>query len=225
MIDMLNEIRDLLRFMKKNTLAVGIISFTEAIVTTITATASQHLTIAGATGKDIIFTLTDAAGARKIIVYDSGAVDVFDIDSNGKATAAGGFVGDLIGDVIGDLAAATGAHLTIANAANNKNIVLNLGDDAGATKVSITDSGDAEIASINSNGEINGSAMLAPLKYAAVETSGAPTNAECVSAFGAAATVGSGFVGVLQDSGADGVSYLCVSNGTNYDVFTGVAGA
>lgn len=221
---MLNALKDLLRFMKKNTLAVGIISFTEAIVTTITATASQHLTIAGATGKDIIFTLTDAAGARKVIIKDSGGVTVVSFDSDGNVTGTK-FIGAVEGNVTGNLTAASAAHLTIANAAADKNIVLNIGDNAGATKLSITDSDDAEVASITSNGEIDGSAMIAPLKYAAAETTGAPTNAECVSTFGAAATVGAGFIGVIQDSAADGVSYLCVSNGTNYDVFTGVGAA
>lgn len=219
------SIRDLIRFMGKNTLGVGVISFTEAVVEKITAQSTKDLSIYLATGKDGKIYLTDAAGARKIIVYDSGSVAVFDIDSNGKVTAAGGFVGDLTGDVIGDLAAASASHLTIANGAADKNVVINLGDNAAATKISVTDSDDAEVASIDSNGVIDGSAMIAPLKYAAVETTGAPTNAECVSAFGAAATVGAGFIGVLQDSAAEGVSYLCVSNGTNYDVFTGVAAA
>jgi len=219
------SIRDLIRFMGKNTLGVGVISFTEAIVEKITAQTGSDLGVYPATGKDVKFFLTDAAGARKLIIYDSGTVAVFDVDSNGKVTAAGGFAGDLTGDVIGDLTAASAAHLTIANGAADKNVVINLGDNAAATKISVTDSDDGEVASINSNGEIDGSAMIAPLKYAAVETTGAPTNAECVSAFGAAATVGAGFIGVLQDSAAEGVSYLCVSNGTNYDVFTGVAAA
>jgi hypothetical protein len=216
-----DKMEELIEAFKENSLAVGVLSFTEAIVTNITATTGSDLTIAGATGKDIKFTLTDANGARKVIVYDSGAVAVLDIDSNGKVKAAGGFEGDLTGDV----AATSASDLTIANAAADKDIILSLGDAAAATKISIIDSGEDEVASINSNGEIDGSAMIAPLKYAAAETSGAPTNAECVSAFGAAATVGPGFVGVLQDSGAEGVSYLCVSNGTNYDVFTGAAAA
>lgn len=225
MLSVVKAIKKLIEQMQENSLAVGVISFTEAIVSTITATTGSDLTIAGATGKDIKLTLTDANGARAVIVYDSGAVAVCEIDSNGQITASGGFVGDLTGDVVGDLTAASAAHLTLANAAADKNVVINLGDNAAATKVSVTDSDDAEVASINSNGEIDGAAMIAPLKYAAVETTGAPTNAECASAFGAAATVGAGFVGVLQDTAAEGVSYLCVSNGTDYDVFTGVAAA
>lgn len=118
----------------------------------------------------------------------------------------------------------TGNHLDL-NAVASKDLRLYLSDNAGARKLLIYDSDDALVASIDSNGVIDGSKMTAPLTYAEAETSGAPTNAECVSAFGAAATVGAGFIGVLQDTAAEGVSYLCVSNGTNYDVFTGVAGA
>ncbi len=206
---------------------IGDIAIEDATIDSIEPTAGTDLIFNGVIGKDIKFNLTDAAGARKIYLYDSGAAEVASIDSNGVLTAVS-FVGALTGNSAGvhtgNIAATAASHLTIANGAADKNIVINLGDDAAATKVSITDGGDAEVASIDSNGVIDGATMLAPLDYAEAETTGAPTNAECVSAFGAAASVGAGFVGVLQDTAAEGVSYLCVSNGTNYDVFTGVAG-
>jgi len=43
-----------------------------------------------------------------------------------------------------------------------------------------------------------------------------PTQAEMVAAFGAAATVGAGFVGVIKDNDADTNFFICVSNGTSF---------
>jgi len=47
-------------------------------------------------------------------------------------------------------------------------------------------------------------------------TDALPTQAEMVTAFGAAATVGSGFVGVIKDNDADTNFFICASNGTSY---------
>lgn len=139
-----------------NSLAVGVISFTEAIVEKITAASGKDLEIYLATGKDGKIIMTDTAGARDLGIINSSEVKVISMDSAGT---------------------------------------------------------------------IKAKKIVAPISYATAATDGAPTNAECISAFGAAATVGAGFIGVLQDTETDGVSYLCVSNGTNYDVITGAAAA
>jgi hypothetical protein len=47
-------------------------------------------------------------------------------------------------------------------------------------------------------------------------TDALPTQAEMVTAFGAAATTGSGFVGFIKDNNADTNFFICVSNGTSY---------
>ena len=47
-------------------------------------------------------------------------------------------------------------------------------------------------------------------------TDALPTQAEMVTAFGAAATTGSGFIGVIKDNNADTNFFICASNGTSY---------
>ena len=47
-------------------------------------------------------------------------------------------------------------------------------------------------------------------------TDALPTQAEMVAAFGAAATVGSGFIGVIKDNDADTNFFICASNGTSF---------
>ena len=47
-------------------------------------------------------------------------------------------------------------------------------------------------------------------------TDALPTQAEMVTAFGAAATTGSGFLGVIKDNNADTNFFICMSNGTSY---------
>lgn len=43
-----------------------------------------------------------------------------------------------------------------------------------------------------------------------------PTAAELTTSFGAPATVGSGFVGIVKDADADTNCFIVVSNGTSY---------
>lgn len=43
-----------------------------------------------------------------------------------------------------------------------------------------------------------------------------PTEAECVAAFGTAAAVGAGFVGIINDAGGNANVYVIVSTGTKY---------
>ena len=48
------------------------------------------------------------------------------------------------------------------------------------------------------------------------DTSNPPTDAELDTAFGTPATVGDGFMAVLDDNGAGSNVYLVVSDGTNW---------
>lgn len=177
------------------------------------AAASSDLAIGAVEGKNITVKMGDASGANKVSFIDSASAEQANIDSDGLITAKG-FAGPLTGDVT----AASKSALTISNAAANKDIILNLGDKAAATKISITDSDDTEVASIDSTGGFDAVVSTAPMTYDTVASEGAPTNAECISAFGAADSVGAGFMGILKDSEAAGKVYLCVSDGAAYHI-------
>lgn len=199
------------------------------LVQGVVATAAD-LAITAAAAKDIIMTLGANDTSKKLSIKDSDGVEVCKIDGNGLITSAAGLAGPTTGTHTGVVAgattitAATGEDLSLI-ADSDEDVIVKMGDAAGANKVLFKDSANALQASIDSNGVFDAVTSTAPMTYATSDTSGAPTNAECVSAFGAAADVGAGFIGVYQDSHAGGVSYLCVSNGTDYDIFTGVAAA
>lgn len=65
---------------------IGNIEIDEAVINEFTPDTGEHLLITAVTGKDIKVTLSDNAGARKLIVYDSDASEVASIDSNGVIT-------------------------------------------------------------------------------------------------------------------------------------------
>lgn len=217
----------LITTLENNSMLVNGLSVTDLVAATITAATGGDLVIANAAGKDIKVEFSDAAGARKIIFYDSADAEIGSIDSNGLFTAAGGFAGALAGNVVGNvtgnvagietLTAKTATDLTIV-ADGDEDVVVKMGDAIGVNKVLFKDSADALQASIDSDGTLTAKKLVGPVTYAHTDTSGAPTNAECVSAFGAAATVGAGFIGIYQDDGAEGKAYVCVSNGTAYSV-------
>jgi len=48
------------------------------------------------------------------------------------------------------------------------------------------------------------------------DTANPPTDAQLDTAFGTPATVGEGFVGLVDDSGAGNNVYLCLSDGTHW---------
>ena len=162
MLSVVKAIKALIKQMEKNSLSVGVISFGEAVVEKITAATGKDLLINPATGKDVKINLTDAAGARKVIIYDSGETAVVEIDSDGKIKAVS-FTGAVIGDVTGNL------------------------------------TGDLAV-------------------YAKAETTGAPTQADLVTEFGAANTHEPGIVGVFDDSA--GESYIVATDGTSYQIAT-----
>lgn len=97
------EIRKLRKQLQQNSLVATTFGVADIVVTNITATTGQHLSLVAVTGKDIIAKLTDASGARKILIKDSADVTVASIDSDGKITGSS-FEGDLTGNVTGDLA-------------------------------------------------------------------------------------------------------------------------
>lgn len=57
---------------------------------------------------------------------------------------------------------------------------------------------------------------IAPPPRSNDDVSTPPTDAELDTAFGTPATVGFGFVGVLNDNGADSNAYLCFSTGSSW---------
>ncbi|MCK9601788.1 MAG: hypothetical protein M0R06_22280 [Sphaerochaeta sp.] len=57
------------------------------------------------------------------------------------------------------------------------------------------------------------------------DTANPPTNANMISAFGAAATVGAGFIGIIDDANGHANEYICWSDGTKFWYVTGTAGA
>lgn len=58
------------------------------------------------------------------------------------------------------------------------------------------------------------------VKVSQNNTANPPSAAELATAFGAAATVGAGFVGIVNDNNADANNYLVFSNGTSYWILT-----
>jgi hypothetical protein len=131
----------------------------------------------------------------------------------------GAVTGNVTGNVAGieTLTAKTATDMAIV-ADGDEDIILKMGDAGGANKVLFKDSANALQASIDSDGTATFKKLVAPVTYVTTDTAGAPTNAECVSAFGAAATVGAGFIGIYQDSHESGKAYVCVSNGATYSV-------
>lgn len=59
-------------------------------------------------------------------------------------------------------------------------------------------------------------------KYATDNVSSPPTAAELTTAFGAAATVGSGFLGIVNDNNGGTAEYICWTDGTNWFYIAGV---
>lgn len=53
-------------------------------------------------------------------------------------------------------------------------------------------------------------------KVATDDTANPPAESELITAFGTAATVGAGFVALLDDAGAGTAVYLVASDGTNW---------
>ena len=96
---LISAITELIETLKANSLTVGVISFTEAVVEKITAAPSKDLEIYLATGKDGKVIMTDAAGARDLGIINSSSVKVISMNSAGTINAVS-LVSSLTGDVI-----------------------------------------------------------------------------------------------------------------------------
>lgn len=194
------------------------------VVIPITPEAGEDLVLSGVTGKDIKLKLTDAAGARKILVYDSGNVAVANIDSDGKITAVefiGPLTGDVTGDLTGNITAAADEDLEL-NGVATKDVIIKLGDENSALQV--LDDSEDPIAIINSDG-ITGTSIIGPGPYEEAETGGAPSTPQLIAAFGLVNETGAGFRGVFKDTGTEGKTYLVLNNGTNYSIIEATAAA
>ena len=222
-IDVATAIMNLIDYLTARDLVANSFGVDELVAAALTAKTGSDLVITNATGKDLKVEFSDAAGARKLIFYDSDDQEVGSIDSNGLITAAGGFAGALVGNVTGNLTQ-SGADIVIT-APGTYDAIIKLGDAIGAKKLYIKDSANATQVTIDSDGTLTAKKLVGPVTLATSDTSGAPTNAECVSAFGAAATVGAGFIGVYLDSHESGKTYLCISNGATYVTVEGTAAA
>lgn len=97
------------------------------------------------TGQDLTINLLDNAGARKVIVKDSDGATVLTIDSNGVITG--------VQAVVNTINAAASTDLAI-NGVTGKDIKVKLTDASGSRKLIVLDSADAEVCTIDSNGNI-----------------------------------------------------------------------
>lgn len=87
---------------------------------------------------NITLDLGDAAGTYEVQVRDSGNVEVVSIDSDGNIETASGRI-SAPGDITLD---------------SGDDVIVNLGDASGVSGLRVTDSGNAEVASIDSDGNI-----------------------------------------------------------------------
>lgn len=190
----------------------GSMAFINLILESLTAATGSNLTINNATGKDIEFVFTDAAGERSVLFVDSAAATVCKIDSNGLITSTAGLAGPVTGDVTGNLTKGS-TDLTIT-AASAKDVIVKLGDADGAKKLIIKDSANAERASIDSDGTLTVVKIVGnnPIATAAA----APSKAGMISAFGAVAGK-AGLKATYIDSTAEtGSTYAITCDGTEY---------
>ena len=109
-----------------------------------TAGAGVDLDLTAPTGQDAVLKLGDNGGLNEFSVTDSSDVEIFSIDSDGNTISLTSFTSP---SYIGT----AGADVSFEVAAGF-DLVLKSGDAVGANKVSFTDSADAEVASLDSDG-------------------------------------------------------------------------
>jgi len=119
----------------------------------------------------------------------------YDASGRVKAVQAVGEVAD-VGDV------------TITSVADNEVLAYD------STAVGWINQTAAE-AGLATDDHIHGAEGVIPL-VADDDVTNPPTDAELDTAFGAPATVGAGFVGILDDNGAGATVYICASDGANW---------
>lgn len=146
----------------------------DAAITLATSVASPIYTSAAAldinvaAGSDITIQMGDAAGANVIDFEDSGGATVATLDSDGTLTVVemDGAIGantpttgvfttaTANTSVIAPLYTAGAGVDTLVEAVAGQDIVLNMADNAGATSVLFTDSDNATVFSVNSDGDL-----------------------------------------------------------------------
>lgn len=132
---------------------------------------------------DIVLEIGDTGGVNKVSIRDSAAAEVAAIDSNGNITVAGlvdgrdvasdgALAASALQDVVDDISPVLGGNLNVQDFAINSSggsdvhvhsdadIPLELGDAAGVNKVLILDSASAEVAAIDSDGNITTSGTV-----------------------------------------------------------------
>lgn len=128
-------------------------------------TAAAAMDINAAAGSDITIQMGDAVGANVIDFEDSASATVATLDSDGTLTvvnmdgiigattpAAGTFVTATANtSVISPLYTAAAAD-TLVQAGGANDVILRLGDNAGATFLRIQDSDDADLMTVDSDG-------------------------------------------------------------------------
>jgi hypothetical protein len=129
-------------------------------------TAAAGLAIRAAAANNITLRMGDAAGAQIIAFTDSSDAQVASIDSDGTATFVG--MDGILGAVtpaaatvttgtastsfISPIFTSTGAVDTNLRAVAGQDVIIRMGDAAGANIVAFHDSGNVQVASIDSDG-------------------------------------------------------------------------
>jgi len=113
-----------------------------------TAQGANPVQITAPASQNIVVKMGDAAGANGVSFIDSGEVETADLDSNGNLSVT---TATATTSVTSPTYTSSGADTNIT-AASNQNIVVKMGDAAGSNKVSFTDSADAEVANMDSDG-------------------------------------------------------------------------
>lgn len=178
----------------------------------------------------------DATNTKAILLVEA-------FDNTGTATLNVGLSGTGAISVVADIA---GALAKIENTlagpfviGNNAGLLrletlsdhqFDLPSNDGSDKVAVRDSDDAEVASIDSDGDasfnsvtstgvIEGSATKTTVDT--TDVSNPPTDAELDAIYGTPAAVGAGFMSYIDDNGAGANFYQVTSDGTNWWIFTG----
>lgn len=135
------------------------------------------------------------------------------------ASAASKVTLTIFGDLNTDgapLSVGAGAGWAFYDASGRVKSVQAIGELADVGDVTITSVADNEVLAYDSSGTawINQTAAEAGLQAAitqsTADTANPPTAAELTTAFGAPATVGDGFTGILDDGGGGSNYYLCI---------------
>ncbi len=131
-----------------------------------TSAAAADTNINSAAGQNIILQMGDAAAANKVSFETNASAEVASLDSAGTLTVVN------MDGIIGATTPAAGTFTTVTantsvtsalytsaagadcdiTAPVGQNMVLKLGDAAGANKLSVTDSADVEVFAVDSNG-------------------------------------------------------------------------